>query len=241
MKEKIAIVTGGTGNLGRIIVKKLAENDFRVYIPSLNLDIYKDVFDSSRYENESYKLREIYSFYCDAFNEESVKKFINDISTREDGKIDFLINTIGGYQKQENIIDMGSDVLENMLNLNFRSAFFFSREVIKIMKKNNFGRIISIGAIAGLGISPGRFAYSVSKSALVNLMDTVSEEMKMYNVRCNTIVPSVIDTPENRKNAKGKEIDNWVSPEEISEIVLCLLNDSFRSVKGSTIKVFGNY
>ena len=120
------------------------------------------------------------------------------------------------------------------------SAFYFSREVLKSMETNRFGRIISIGAIAGLNTTPGRFDYSFSKAGVINLMDTISEEMKKFNVRCNTIIPSVINTPANREWGTEKEISTWISPEEIAEIIYELVSDKFTALRSSSIKLYGS-
>ena len=128
-----------------------------------------------------------------------------------------------------------------MFKLNFLSAFYFTRETIRIMKKNNFGRVISVGAIAGLETTPGRFAYSFSKAGVISLMETVNEEMKDFNIRCNTIIPGIIDTPANREWGSPEEIKKWVKPKEISDIIYNLISEVFTSVRGSHIKVYGAY
>ena len=109
------------------------------------------------------------------------------------------------------------------------------------MKKNNYGRIISIGAIAGIEPSPNRFSYSFAKAGVINLMDTVSEEMKNLNIRCNTIIPGIMDTPANREWGSADDIKKWVKPEDIAEIVYNFLSTEFSSVRSSQIKVYGAY
>ena len=82
---------------------------------------------------------------------------------QEKGCIDFLINTVGGISPVSEVPEIKTDDLDRMINLNFKTAFYFSREVLKIMKAENYGRIISVGAMAGLEATPGRFSYSFSK------------------------------------------------------------------------------
>jgi len=241
MIEKVAIVTGGTGGLGRYIVNRFADENIKVYVPSLSLEKFNEVFDNSRKTSEKFKLRKIYSFICDANNEKSVSDFVENVAAIENGKIDILINTVGGYHPPKDIDEMETDFLNKYLKINFISTFRFSREVLKIMKKNEFGRIISIGAMAGLEASPGRFAYSVSKSAVINLMNTMSLEFKDKDIRCNTIIPSTIDTPANREWGSEEEIKNWVKPEEIADIIFDLVSDKYKSVRQSIIKVYGSF
>lgn len=242
MSDRIAIVTGGTGSLGRYIVNKFSDEGIKVYVPCRSPEQFNKIFDSSQEsDSEYYKIRKIFCIPCDAENENSVKEFILNVSAQEKGKIDYLINTVGGISPAAKIEDLSTQMLEEMLKLNFMSTFYFTREVIKEMKLKNFGRVISIGAIAALEPTPGRFAYSFTKAGIINLMDTINEEMKDYNIRCNTIIPGIIDTPANRQWGTPEEIMKWVKPEEISEIIYNLISEVFSSVRGSNIKVYGAY
>jgi len=242
MKDKVAIVTGGTGALGRVISAMLADEGVKVYIPTLHLEEFNSIFDQSQNsESDEFKLRKIYALVCNATDENSVKEFVNNVGIQENGKIDYLINTVGGINPDEDVIDMTSESLNKMIDINLKSAFYFSRDVLKFMKKNLYGRIISIGAIAGLEVTKGKFAYSFAKAGVINLMNTISEEMNEFNIRCNTIIPSIIDTPANREWGSAEDIKKWVKPEEIADIIYNFLSDEFRSVKSSSIKVYGGY
>jgi len=242
MSYRTAIVTGGTGALGRHIVNKLSNEGIKVYVPCKSTEQFNKVFDTSQDKDpENFKVRRIFCLTCDATDENSVKEFVDNVSVQEKGKIDFLINTVGGISPSARIEDLSAETLENMFKLNFLSAFYFTRETIRIMKKNNFGRVISVGAIAGLETTPGRFAYSFAKAGVISLMETVNEEMKDFNIRCNTIIPGIIDTPANREWGSPEEIKKWVKPKEISDIIYNLISEVFTSVRGSHIKVYGAY
>lgn len=263
LSEKVAIVTGGTGALGRVIVNKLADNGVKVYVPVVSMEEFNKVFDSSldtetyssnlssqsgsdsvstiNIPQKSFKLRKIFAFDCNAFSEDSVVDFVNNVAIQEKGTIDFLINTVGGIDPVTKVSALTTDLLNKMIDLNFKSTFYFTREALRFMEKNNYGRIISIGAIAGLNTSPGRFAYSMSKAGVINLMDTVSEEMKDKNIRCNVIVPSIIDTPANREWGSADDIKKWVKPEEIADMIADLVSPKFDSLRNSVLKVYGNF
>jgi NAD(P)-dependent dehydrogenase (short-subunit alcohol dehydrogenase family) len=222
-------------------VNKFADENIKVFVPSLSLEKFNEVFDKSRETSEKFRLRKIYSFICDANDEKSVSDFVENVASIGNGKIDFLINTVGGYHPPKNIDEMKTDFLNKYLNINFISTFRFSRNVLRIMKQNEYGRIISIGAMAGTETSPGRFAYAVSKSAVINLMNTISSEFKDKNIRCNTIIPGTIDTPANREWGSEEDIKNWVKPEDIADIIFDLISDKYKSVRESLIKIYGSY
>jgi NAD(P)-dependent dehydrogenase (short-subunit alcohol dehydrogenase family) len=237
--NKVAIVTGGTGALGKVIVNLFADKGMKIYVPVRSIEEFRNVFDNSvsPNENESFKLRKIYALQCDAVNESEVKSFIDDAAKRE-GKIDFLVNTVGGYHSNKLIIDMNYGFVENMLNLNFKSTFCFCRYALEYMLKNNYGRIIAIGAIPAIQTSTGKFGYSISKSAVVNLIQTISEEYKDKNITANVIIPSTIDTEANRKSMPDVDYNEWVKPEEIAETILYSFSDSAKSFRGNIIKMY---
>ncbi len=238
-KDKIAVVTGGTGALGRVIVNRFAEVDMKIYVPAYSIDNFRSIFDNSSAENvKEFKLRRIFGLQCDAMNEESVNNFINDVLKGE-GRIDYLVNTVGGYHPKKNIVDMETELINKMFELNFKTTYYFSKNVLKLMLNKDFGRIVAMGAMPALEISPGKLAYSVSKSAVVNLIETIAEETKANNITANAIIPSIIDTPANRESMPKADFSHWVKPEDIAETILFLLSDAASAFRGNTIKMYG--
>jgi NAD(P)-dependent dehydrogenase (short-subunit alcohol dehydrogenase family) len=239
-ENRVAVVTGGTGALGKTIVDLFAEKEMKVYVPSLSIERFREIFDNSAGAELSgeFKLRKIYCLHCDASSEEDVESFINDVLKRE-GRIDYLVNTVGGYHTKKNIVDMDSALVDKMLTLNFKTAFFFSKNALKSMLEKNFGRIVAIGAMPAVEITAGKFAYSVSKSNVVNLIQTIAEETKENDITANAIIPSTIDTPANRESMKNADFSKWVKPEDIAETVLFMLSDAARSFRGNVIKMYG--
>lgn len=238
--NKVAIVTGGTGALGRTIVNKFASEGMKVYVPALTIDEFKKVFNESKSDDE-FKLKKIYGFECNATDEISVNNFVDSVAKLEKNKIDILVNTVGGIAPPKQVVDMGNEYFKNMFDFNFMSTLNFTRRCLTYMKAYNFGRIVSIGALAALETTPARFAYGYAKAGVISLMDTVSEEMKEFNIRANTVVPSIIDTPANREWGSEDDIRKWVKPEEISNIIFDLVSEKFKSVRSSIIKVLGEY
>ena len=238
-QNKIAIITGGTGALGSVIVNRFAEERMKIYVPTLSIENFKSTFDNSQDTGSTeFKLRKIYGLHCDAGSEESVKNFIDDVFKRE-GRIDYLINTVGGYHPKKNIVDMDSELVEKMMKLNFYSAFYFSKYSLKFMVENNYGRIAAIGAIPAVELSSRKFAYSISKSNVINLMETIALENKDKNITANAIIPGIIDTKANRESIPNADYNKWVKPEEIAETILYLLSDNAKSFRGNIIKMYG--
>ncbi|MCX7833494.1 MAG: SDR family NAD(P)-dependent oxidoreductase [Ignavibacteria bacterium] len=237
-KEKVIIITGGTGALGRVVVSYLSKvREYKLYLPVLDVKKASNIFHNQNDDVNS-ELRKIYIMECNGFNHHQVKKFISDVATLENGKIDALINIIGGIHKLCNVVDMSPEFFEENFRLNFLTTYYFSHFVLKYMAAQKYGIIVSIGAMAGLREEAGRFAYSLSKYSLIHLMNTISKEMKDFNIRCNTIVPYIIDTEANRQWAKGDEYKDWVSPLEIATLISDLIQDKYPKLKESVIKLY---
>lgn len=238
INQQIAIVTGGTGALGRVIVEKLANAGISVFLPVQSLESFKKVFDSSAGDAGTFSLRKIYAMPCDATSENDVKDFVTDV-VNQGGKVDFLINTVGGFHPKRNVTDTDLELIDKQLKLNFFSTFYFTRYCIKNMIENNFGRIVSIGAKPAIDVTSGKFAYSFTKAGVVNLMQTVAEEYKENNITASAIIPSVIDTPANRESMQNQDFSKWVKPEDIAETIMFLLTDSAKAQRGNIIKMYG--
>lgn len=236
-ENKVAVVTGGTGALGSMIVNLFAEKGMKIYVPTQSVDKFKSLFDNSK-DAEEFKLRKIYGLKCDAGNEDEVINFVSDVTKRE-GKIDYLVNTVGGYHPKKNISDMDTGLIDKMMKLNFYSTFYFCKHVLKNMIANNFGRIIAIGAMPAVEPTAGRFAYAISKINVINLIQTIAIENKDNNVTANAIIPGVIDTKANEQSMPDADFGKWVKPEEIAETILYLLSDNAKSFRGNIIKMYG--
>ncbi|MBK9334627.1 MAG: SDR family oxidoreductase [Ignavibacteria bacterium] len=241
MNQKVAIVTGGTGALGRAITDKLSEDGIKIYIPTRDIEKFNKVYDRSQNADAAeFNLKMIFSFNCDITDENSVFEFVSNIGALENGRIDYLINAAGGIDKPVKTAELTTGSFMNMLNLNFMSAFYFSREVMKYMIKNNFGRIISFGSKSSTEITQNRFAYSYSKRGVTELMNVLSEENKNNNIRCNTIIPGIIDTSSNREWGSDDEIKNWTKTHDIAEIVSDLISDKFKSLRSAELKLYNS-
>src|SRR4030095_2424615 len=237
--NKIAIITGGTGALGRVIVNKFAEEGMKVYVPVRSLNEFNEVFDTSQSNDTEFKgLLKRYALPCDATDEEEVKEFCDNV-VKQEKRIDFLINTVGGYHPKRMITDTNTELIESQLKLNFYTTFFFTKHALTYMKTSGFGRVVSIGAKQATEPTPGKFAYSFSKQGVVNLMQTLAEEFKEEDITFNVIIPSIIDTQANRESMQNADFSKWVSPQDIAETCLFLMGEGAKSFRGNIIRMYG--
>ena len=205
LSKKIAIVSGGTGALGRVVVEHLL-SDGAVVITTMS-----DNKNSYNFINEKRKRHQsIEGFVVDVTSESAVKKFYNDVLSKY-SRIDILCNLVGGVGEKKFIEEISVNEWNSMINLNLNSCFLMMRESISSMKRNGFGRIINIAAMPGITPEAKRGGYGVAKAGVIALTKTASEEIKyLDNVTVNAIAPSIIVTEENKKWGTEEEIKKWV-------------------------------
>ncbi len=234
LSGKIAIISGGTGALGRIVVDHFLSKGV-VIITTLSDN--KDSYDFIRKKQKQYDTIE--GFFVDVTSESSVKKFYAEVLLKYH-KIDILCNLVGGVGQRKFIEETTLEEWNAMLNINLNSCFLMMREAIVSMKKNGFGRIINIAAMPGITPEGKRGGYGVAKAGVIALTKTASEEVKdQENVTVNAIAPSIILTEENKKWGTLEEIKKWVTPEQIAEMTQQLCSENGRAINGQIIQMYG--
>jgi NAD(P)-dependent dehydrogenase (short-subunit alcohol dehydrogenase family) len=155
------------------------------------------------------------------------------------GRIDILVNAAGGYQAGEPTHEMDLKTWDFMLDLNARTVLISAQAVVPYMIEGNSGKIISVAARPGLKGGGYMSAYSVSKSAVIRLVESMSVELKEHNINVNCIIPGTIDTPQNREALPDAKFHRWVTPEALAEVILFLASSSSRAIHGAAIPVYG--
>ncbi len=230
--DKVAIITGGTGALGRAVVSAFLEEGAKVactYIVDEELKHY-----SSLTEEKKSKITFI---WVDVTKEESVTQMVQK-TLDTFGKIDILVNVVGGFTYAK-IIDTDEKTWDFMMNVNLKSTFLCSKAVLPHMIKQNYGKIINISSRPALKGSSGIGAYAASKAGVLNLTETIADEVKDYEINVNAILPSTIDTPANRRDMPDADFSKWVKPEEIARVIVFLASDNSKPISGAGIPVYG--
>jgi NAD(P)-dependent dehydrogenase (short-subunit alcohol dehydrogenase family) len=155
------------------------------------------------------------------------------------GRIDVLANTVGGYRAGTPIHETSLEAWDFMLNLNARTAFVASRAVVPHMLEQGSGKIVHVAARAALKGGAKAAAYSVSKSAVVRLVESLAAELKHSGINVNCVLPGTIDTPQNRQSMPKADHSRWVPPEALADVILFLASDSARAVNGAAVPVYG--
>ena len=166
----------------------------------------------------------------EAMVDEAVKRF---------GRVDVLVNTVGGFRAGTPVHETSFETWDFLLNLNARTVFTASRVIIPHMLREGSGRIVNVAARAALKGGARMAAYSVSKSGVVRLTESMAAELKKDGINVNCVLPGTIDTPQNRKAMPNANHSRWVKPEAIADVILFLASDAAGAVQGAAIPVYG--
>jgi NAD(P)-dependent dehydrogenase (short-subunit alcohol dehydrogenase family) len=232
--SKVVLVAGGTGGLGRSVSLAFLEEDARVvvtYRKQEELDTLKTLAAGKGSQLDGYSV--------DVTNEADVDKLIEGIVARH-GRLDAMVNTVGGYAGGAKLWEMDTKVFDQMLSLNLRAGYALSRAAVKAMLKQGSGAIVNIAAKAAFDHSAGLASYAASKAAAVAMIDSLAEDLKGTGIRVNSVLPSIIDTEANRKAMPKADFAKWPKPNDIARVIVFLCSDSAKVIHGAAIPVFGN-
>ena len=227
---KTAIVTGASGNMGQAVVKKLIDEGYKVIgtiIPNdpVPIDFPADKFDK---------------VVVDLMSEDESAKFVNDIVSKY-GSVVAAVLTVGGFAMGSVAETKTSDITKQY-KLNFETAYNSARPIFIQMLKQKSGRIFIIGSRPGLNamFSKGMVAYGLAKSLIFRLAELMNDEAKGINVVTSVVVPSTIDTPQNRKAMPDADPSKWVKPEAIADAIYFYCTDAASVLREPVIKVYNN-
>lgn len=234
MKDKIILITGATGGLGEAVTRTFIESGARVVAVSRSEKKLQDL--KSQVSAGADKFTAIAT---DVLDEADIQKLV-DAVMQKFGKIDVFVHLVGSFLGGPGIADITETQWNDMMNLNMKSTFLCCRHIFPIMQKQKAGKIVTIGAKGGVRGISGLAAYSASKAALINFTQTLSAEGSKDNITANVVVPSIIDTPDNRNAMPDANFDDWVKPEAIAQLIRFLVSDDADDISSAVIPIYGN-
>ncbi len=241
LKDKIAIVTGAGGGIGKSIAYHLLKTGCKVSICDINPDILEET--KKEFRDSGYNL---HVEKVDVTQKDQIDNFVKNIIDRY-GQIDILVNNAGIYP-QSLLLDMPEKLWEQTINVNLKSVFLFTNSVVQMMKKNTRGGvIINAASFAALVPSAGSGAYAASKAGIVSLTKTYAAELAPFNIRVNGYIPGVIETPmtqevlakDNERIVSQLPLRRLGKPEDVAKAVLFLVSDDSEYVTGSFLEITG--
>jgi NAD(P)-dependent dehydrogenase (short-subunit alcohol dehydrogenase family) len=227
---KTAIVTGASGNMGQAAVKKFLAEGYHVVgtiIPG----------DPVPFEIDNPKLEKV---VVDLMDETDSEKFVGDIISKH-GSVDAAVLTVGGFVMGK-IADTKTADIYKQYKLNFETAYNVARPVFIQMMQQGSGRIFIIGSKPGLSAREGKgmVAYGLGKSLIFRLAELMNQEAKGTNVVTCVVVPSTIDTAQNRKAMPDAGFENWVKPNAIADAIFFYCTDAAAILREPLLKLYNN-
>ena len=226
--ECSAIVTGGTGGLGASVTARLLDDGWRVVVPWV-----------ATAELERVRERDgLVLVQADLFDPQAVDEVVGVAAAAGSPPLRGLVNLVGGFAAGSRVHETPHEEFEKQFDLNLRPTYLMTSAALERMLGGG-GSIVCVGTRAVFQPFPGAAGYIASKAAVIAFAQAVAAEYKNDGIRCNAIVPSVIDTPANRASMPDADHARWVKPEQIAAVIAHLLSPDAAPVSGAAIPVYG--
>lgn len=226
---KSVFVAGGTGGLGKAICVMFLEEAAKVHVTYRNGEEFKVL--QSLTEQHASRLQ---GHQVDLIDESAVRQLTQQV-VAEHSSIDVLVNAVGAYAGGLKLWETESKTFETMLDLNLRCGYILTKAIVPAMLKRNRGAIVNVASKAAVDHAAGAFAYAASKAAAVAMIDCLAEDLRGTGVRVNSVLPSIIDTPANRRAMPNADFTGWPKPDDIAKVILFLCSDDAGLVHGTSI------
>jgi NAD(P)-dependent dehydrogenase (short-subunit alcohol dehydrogenase family) len=227
--QSSAIVTGGTGGLGAAVVARLLDDGWRVVVPWIVEEELSRVE-----EREGLELVQ-----ADLFDADAVGSVMSLAAGDSQAPLRGVVNLVGGFAMGARVHETAIEEFERQFRLNVRPTYLVVAAAVPHLLATGGGSIVCVGTRAALQPFSGAAGYIASKAAVIAFAQAVAAEYKHDGIRCNAILPSVIDTPGNRASMPKADFEKWVKPAEIAGVIAHLLSDDSRPISGAAIPVYG--
>jgi NAD(P)-dependent dehydrogenase (short-subunit alcohol dehydrogenase family) len=226
---RTVLITGGTGALGGAVVDSFLEAGWEVVVTWVVPGEAERLGDR----------RGLELVEADLFDEEAVERAVEVAAGRPGAPLRAVANLVGGYAAGPHVHETPLEDFERLFTLNLRPAFLVTKAAVPRMIEAGGGGIVCVSARAALQPFPGAAGYASSKAAVIAFAKTVAAEYRDEGVRCNAILPSVIDTPANRAAQPVADHSRWVTPGAIARVVRFLCSDESAATSGAAVPVYG--
>jgi len=222
------LVAGGTGALGAAVVRELASSGFGVTATWL-VD-----GEHERAEEEFGGDDRVAFVKADLMTPEGAETAVSEVAD-----LGGVVNLVGGFSAGPRVHEAEVDEFDRMLALNLRPGILLARAAIPRLLESGGGSYVGVSARPALRPFAGGAAYSIAKAAVIAFVQALDADYRQDGIRANAILPSVIDTPANRRSQPDADHSKWVAPAEIARVVRSLVSDEFAPTSGAAIPVYG--
>jgi NAD(P)-dependent dehydrogenase (short-subunit alcohol dehydrogenase family) len=224
-----ALITGGTGGLGAAVTRAFLDGGWRVVVP---------VYDEAERERVPAHERLVLE-PADLLDPPSVAAVAAIAAGDEAAPLRAVVNLVGGFAAGERVHATPVEDFEAQLRLNLRPTYLVCQATLEHLQAAGGGAIVCVSSRAALRPFAGAAGYVVGKAAVLAFVDALAEEYRSDDIRANAILPSVIDTPLNRRSMPDADHSRWVAPEQIAAVVRFLCEDGSKPISGAHVPVYG--
>lgn len=232
---KLAVITGGTGGLGKTVTQSFLQEGYDVIATYRSDEELKDLLEMLGEDKERLE-----AIRVDVLREAGLDELATRISKRNQ-PIDALVCLVGGFAMGT----LGENITETyarMMDLNVKSFLLTCNALVPFMqdkKKTSYRHIVGVSSRRAFEISKNMGVYAASKAAVATLIQSMAKEFLSENITVNGIAPSTIDTPANRRDMPKADTSTWVTPQQLADAILFLCSDQANAISGTIVPVYG--
>ncbi len=225
---KNSLITGAAGNLGKVVAAAFEKEGAALVLFDIDDKTLRAAYPSGGHTLVPVNLLDPASVAA-----------ATEVALKKCARIDVLCNIAGGFRMGDPVHATPVDTWRLMIELNAGTVMNMARAVVPGMLASGGGKIVNIAATAGLGGKPDMGAYAASKAAVMRLTESMAGELRDKGINVNCVMPSIIDTPQNRADMPSADPGKWVAPAALADVILFLSSDAARAVHGAAIPVVG--
>ena len=228
-QRETVLITGASGQLGAAVASAFHQRGARLVLLDRDADVLHGRFGT---------LADAVLIDVDLLDGDQVAARVADAVARV-GRIHALCHVAGGFRMGEKVHETSARTWDFLLGLNAGSLLNIAAAVVPHLNGQGGGKVVTVGAAGALKGAADMGAYGASKAALIRLTEAMSAELRDQGVNVNCVLPSIIDTPDNRAAMPDADVSRWVAPEALADVIAFLASDAARAIHGAAIPVTG--
>ncbi len=230
MQNTTVVVTGAAGNLGRAVAQAFAARGANLVLVDLRRKNLEQSYGGETAQRLFAAANLLEQDQVHAAVQAAVALF---------GRIDVLCNLAGGFRMGEAVHTTQDSTWDFLMDLNARTLLHMARAVVPHMLAHGGGKIVNVGAASAQRGLAQMGAYCAAKSSVIRLTEAMAAELREQNINVNCVLPTIIDTPENRAAMPDADPARWVAPQDLASVIVFLASSAARAVHGAAVPVAG--
>jgi NAD(P)-dependent dehydrogenase (short-subunit alcohol dehydrogenase family) len=228
LAKKTVVITGAAGNLGRAVASAFADAGANLVLTATSAARLESLFGTERAPH---------ALVAGDLRDRAQAQRIIDVARERFGGVDVLCNVAGGFRMGEAVHETSDETWTFLLDLNVRTLLNAVRAAVPVMLAAGGGKIVNVAAFAAGKGAARMGAYCATKSVVVRLTESMAAELRDRNINVNCVLPTIIDTPENRAAMPDADPAQWVAPADLASTIVFLASDCARALHGAAVPV----